>query len=190
MNLLQFKILRQGKRFQENSNLWYQCVSLIKLYLESCFWYPRKKAGNANEVWVGAYSYMPNDWTKERNKKSIISQKPMVWAVLITDNLEDKNPYGHIWIVTDSWDWKTFTMLQQNWMHGSWLGINGDEICEKQYDYNYVLGWYNPPVEITKDIPLDQEAQIAKDKWIWNWERGNEFATRQEVSIMINRALK
>ena len=174
MSLKTFQTTRLGKRYQESPILWYQCVSLIKKYLEDEYNFKKAKAWNVNELFVNKYNYFPSSREQVRNDKSNIKQVPPVWSIVVTDNLFDNNPYWHIGICTDSWDWYTFKMLQQNGWSWAWNWLWDNAILEKEYNYNYVLWRWK-----------QKSARWVPD--IWNWDSPDRPATRREVAQMIER---
>ena len=162
---------RIGKRVDYDWAYWYQCVDLIKQYMDECLWMGRIWAiGNANTVINNKFF---SNWEKFYGVKDL-----MQWDIIISI----KWKYGHIAIVDHVADEKIY-VLEQNGAgknSGTWLGDNAIRIkaynpsfysvilrCKKIFD-NLQLErkFVNEKLEnLKRDIKITEE-YIATTRFI------------------------
>lgn len=123
----QFKEKRIGKRTNYDNTYWYQCVDLVKLYLDECLWLGKiGSLGNAKNV---PNSPLFKNWQKLTTKNLI------QWDIIVRTQWE----YWHIAIVDWVVGWYV-VVLEQNWSWKNswdWLGENAIRT------HKYKTSWYN-----------------------------------------------
>lgn len=183
--LFEFINTRSTKRYEEVAWYGFECVALVKLFFESIFALPKKKAWNANQIWYDTYQYIPRDW--RRVSIDVVSEWkfPPQWSIIVLDDVADNNPYGHVWIVTMS-NINWFSMLNQNRLWTStWTGEDAIQI--DRFPYTYVLWWYEPPFESTRYFTSYPILQRLVDDGIWNGKEW-EWVTRR-VALMLAKGI-
>lgn len=101
-----------GKRYQESASLWFQCVSLIKLYCEEVY----------GIKWLLFGGSAINGWNWKGNLDTYFDRVdfPHQWDIIFF-NATLSNQYWHV-VVQNDYD----TILEQNWWNwnGNWLWTN------------------------------------------------------------------
>ena len=99
----EFTLKRLWNRVDYDHCYWYQCVDLIKQYMDECLWmWKIWSLWNAKNV-MNAKIF--NNWEKIQWVKNL-----MQWDIIIST----KWTYGHIAIV-DHYAWNKIYVLEQNW---------------------------------------------------------------------------
>jgi len=165
----QFKEKRIGKRTNYDNTYWYQCVDLVKLYLDECLW-----LGKIGSLWNA--KNVPNsaffkDWQKLTTKNLI------QWDIIVRTQWE----YWHIaivdWVVgwyvvvleqngsgKNSWDWLGENAIRTHKYKTSWYNVvlrNG--IIQKNFEDE--INYAENKVEIVKNLitKLQDEIKITND---------------------------
>ena len=114
-------------RIDYDNSRWFQCVDLIKLYLDVCLgWWKVWALGNANQV--------PNNLIKKWFWKLDPKKTMIQWDIIV----HLQGIYWHIAIV-DHIIWDRVWVLEQNWTwKNSWSWENWNEIRLKDYP----IEWY------------------------------------------------
>jgi hypothetical protein len=179
-------------RYAETPQLGHQCVWFAKKFVSDMWrWSLWRFWWSANKWWInGLNTFDKSKRDKIYNTPSIY---PQMWDIVFFEPTKS-NPYWHVWVVysatLDSMD-----VVSQNWLTGNGSWIWGDAIVHRNYSYVGCSWRYsykkNDNTVATQDFwKLDQELQEAKDKGIWNWERGDEYITRWDCVRMIIRATR
>lgn len=145
---------RLGKRVDYDWAYWYQCVDLIKQYMDECLWMWRiGSIGNANGVinnkffsnWEKIY------WIKDLMQWDIIiATKGKYWHIAIVDHVAD----GKIYVLEQNGSWKN---------SGTWLGDNAIRI--KAYNpsfYSVILR----NKKIFENLQLERKFANEKIEWL------------------------
>lgn len=143
MTFNEFKTKWVGKRYQESSNYWYQCVALAKLFVSETTDHNLKwfswSALKARQTWS------PFVWLRYQRIPYTWIGSPRRWDIVFF-NKTKQNKYWHVaiaWTCTE----KELRVIEQNAVSWNWLGINWDEISIRMYPYKWwktwdVLWWY------------------------------------------------
>lgn len=121
-----------GKSLDYDGLYGYQCVDLIKVYLDWCFEIKPGAWGNAKDYWNNLNKANMSDYFyKVPNTRDLVVQRGdiVVWGAM------SGNPYGHIAIGL-SGDINHFTSLDQNW--------GSNYVREIYHNYDRVLGVLRP----------------------------------------------
>lgn len=123
----------------------YQCVDLIKLYLDVCLgWWKVWALGNANQV--------PNNLIKKWFWKLDPKKTMIQWDIIV----HLQGIYWHIAIV-DHIIWDRVWVLEQNWTwKNSWSWENWNEIRLKEYP----IEWYQIILRNT-DIVANYNKEVS-----------------------------
>lgn len=147
-------------RIDYDGSYGYQCVDLIKLYLDICLWWGKVWAlGNANQV--------PNNLIKKGFKKLNPKNTMIQWDIIV----HTQGIYWHIAIVDHVVDWKVW-VLEQNWTwKNSWSWVDWNEIRLKDYSIDWyqtilrnedIIKNYNKEVEYVED-KINERARALKN---------------------------
>ena len=122
-----FKNKWLGKRIDYDKAYGYQCVDLIKQYLDEVLWFPRVGAiGNAKNV--------PSTLVKKGFSKLWVSSL-IQWDIIV----RTKGKYGHIAIVDRIVNWRVYVLEQNGSWKDSWNWVGENAIRVKDYS----IGWFD-----------------------------------------------
>ena len=149
-----------GNRIDYDWSYWYQCVDLIKQYLDECLWWWKIWAlGNANQV--------PNNLIKKWFWKLDPKKTIIQWDIIV----HTQWIYWHIAIVDHILNGKVY-VLEQNWTgKDSWSWENWNEIRIKDYDINRfqtilrntdIVANYNKEVSYVED-KIEERSTLLKN---------------------------
>lgn len=121
-----------GKRVDYDNFAGYQCVDLIKVYLDSCLGMGTiGRIGNASDIRENRYSYFNNTWEKIPGTNNL-----MQWDIIIST----KGKYGHIAIVDHVADGKVRVLEQNGAGQDSGSGLWANAVRVKDYDPSFWAG--------------------------------------------------
>ena len=165
----QFKEKRIGKRTNYDNTYWYQCVDLIKLYLDECLWLWRiGSLWNAKNVPSSAFF---KNWQKLTTKNLI------QWDIIVRTQWD----YGHIAIVDsvvgwnvvvleqngsgkNSWDWLWENAIRTHKYKPSWYNVVlRNEIIERNFEAEKTYAENKVAVVENLIIKLKDEIKITQD---------------------------
>lgn len=169
-----------GKSLDYDGVAGYQCVDLVKVYLDWCFDIKPGAWGNAKDYWNNLNKANMSDYFYQvPNTRDLVVERGdiVVWGAM------RGNPYGHVAIGL-SGDINHFTSLDQNW--------GSNYVREIYHNYDGVLGVLRvkdksildgrheptPPPAPTKLNYNDQiryRAHVQNDDW-QDWVHGGEVA--------------
>lgn len=121
----EFKEKRLGRKIDYDSCYAYQCVDLIKLYIDKCLGYGKiGSLGNAKDI--------PNNrffdgWAKLQ----LTTLNTKQWDIVVAN----KGDYGHVAIVDRVVDGKLYVMEQNGTGKNSGSWKDGNEIRIQPYDF-------------------------------------------------------
>lgn len=178
-----FKTRWLDKRRQENEQLWYQCVALVKLYVQEVYgiwlWRFGGSALSWWENWLRTFDV--GLWKKVANDPNLA---PVQGDIIFFDKTS-ANKFGHVAVV-DTADLNEVKVIEQNGGKWSRKGLGTD--CIRLRTYNYlspkVLGWYH----FMWSEKEKTEWELAQELGIWNWENWSLPVTREECAVMIYRS--
>lgn len=149
-----------GTRIDYDGAYWYQCVDLIKLYLDVCLWMGKIGAiWNANQV----PNNLEKKWFWKLNPKKTMIQ----WDIIV----HTQGIYWHIAIVDHIVDGKVWVLEQNGTGKNSWSWENWNEIRLKDYDINRfqtilrntdIVSNYNKEVAYVED-KIEERARDLKN---------------------------
>ena len=123
----EFKEKRLGKKIDYDNCYKYQCVDLVKLYLDKCCWY--WKIGS---LWNA--KDLPNnrffDW---RAKIKLTTNNAKQWDIVVASNWT----YGHVAIVDRIVNGKIYVMEQNGTGKNSGSWTDGNEIRIQPYSFGF-----------------------------------------------------
>lgn len=168
-----------GKRVAYPPLPTYECVSLVKQYLDECFGIKPGSWGDAKYYWLATNPTLLKRFNKIGGiipkQGDIIILKPTI-----------ANKYGHIAIAHDS-----TTMLEQNGSTGTGIGTGNDAIRLRTIPIERLYGVLRPKV-ITKE-PTDMYKNQTAKSWhdqAESWHKKFEQLTtdfkksREEISLL------
>ena len=147
-------------RIDYDKSYGYQCVDLIKLYLDVCLWWWKVGAlWNANQV----PKNLEKKWFWKLDPKKTMIQ----WDIIV----HTQWIYWHIAIVDHILNWRVY-VLEQNWTwKNSWSWENWNEIRLKDYPINRfqtilrntdIVRNYNKEVAYVED-KIEERAMLLKN---------------------------
>lgn len=139
---------------------WFQCVDLIKLYLDECLWWWKVGAlWNANQV----PKNLEKKWFCKLDPKKTMIQWDIIvhtqwiyWHIAIVDHILN----GRVWVLEQNWTWKN-----------SWSWKNWNEIRLKDYPINRfqtilrntdIVANYNKEVAYVEE-KIEERAMLLKN---------------------------
>lgn len=179
-----FKTKRLGNRYQESAQFWYQCVAEAKLFVKECFWISLWRFWTAYNGFQNVYNTFSTD-----KRVRIDDRKQGQAGDLIFFAPTVSNKAWHIAVVSFVTQ-DNYSYLEQNWWRGSGDWLTNDAIRESIIDKSSPkILWFrrlkSENIEPTQDPIVKKTIEL----WIWSWTRPWDTATREEVAIMIWRAL-
>ena len=147
-------------RIDYDNNYGYQCVDLIKLYLDVCLWWWKVGAlWNANQV----PKNLEKKWFWKLDPKKTMIQWDIIvhtqwiyWHIAIVDHILN----DRVWVLEQNWTWKN-----------SWSWENWNEIRLKDYPINRfqtilrntdIVTNYNKEVAYVED-KIEERAMLLKN---------------------------
>lgn len=176
-----------GKSLDYDGLYGYQCVDLVKVYLDWCFNIKPGAWGNAKDYWNNLNkSGMADNFYQVPNTRDLVVERGdiVVWGAM------SGNPYGHVAIGL-SGDINHFTSLDQNW--------GSNYVREIYHNYDGVLGVLRvkdkakldgrleptPPPAPTKlnyNNQIKYRAHVQNDGW-QDWVSGGAIAGTTERGL-------
>lgn len=144
-----FKNKWLGKRIDYDRAYWYQCVDLIKQYLDEVLWFPRVGAiGNAKNV--------PSTLIKKGFSKLWVSSL-MQWDIIVRTRWS----YGHIAIIDHILNWRIYVLEQNGSWKNSWNGVGENAIRVKDYS----ISWFDVVLRNERIIKnYENELRVVEEK--------------------------
>lgn len=169
-----------GKSLDYDGLYGYQCVDLIKVYLDWCFGIKPGAWGNAKDYWNALNKPGMSDYFyKVPNTRDLVVQRGdiVVWGAM------RGNPYGHVAIGLGEGDVNGFQSLDQNWgtPYVRQVGHNFDGVLG-------VLRLKNPqeiePTKLNYNDQIKYRTHVQNIGW-QEWVRGGEVSgtTGEELRI-------
>lgn len=170
-----------GKSLDYDGLYGYQCVDLVKVYLDWCFGIKPGAWGNAKDYWNNLNRPgMAEHFYRVQNTPDLIVQKGdiVVWGAM------PGNPYGHIAIGLGEGDVNGFQSLDQNW--------GTSYVKQVGHNFNNVLGvlrlknpqeieppvveMFTPEPEVVKyNNEIRYRVHISDKGW-QDWVQGGQVA--------------
>ena len=131
-----------GKEYEESTADWYQCVALVKLYIEQVDWIQLGWfGGTAFNGWETGSPFDSN-WERVLNSPTAI---PPLWAVVFFKPYA-ADPAGHVAIAAEGCTSTQLNVIEQNAGNGNGDGKVSDGNCIRLHTYNYetpvCLWWF------------------------------------------------
>ena len=123
----EFKDARLGKNIDYDNCFKYQCVDLIKLYLDRCLGY-----GKIGSIW-NAKIIPENPFFKDRARLVFLGNNARQWDIIVAN----KGTYWHVAIVDRIVGNKVRVLEQNGTGKNSGSGKDGNEIRLKDYDFGF-----------------------------------------------------
>ena len=144
-----FKNFWLGKVVDYDRVYGYQCVDLIKQYLNQNFGLAPGAWGNAIDYWTNTNGSILTKFDK------VAGSDARTGDIVVFKGLAG-NPYGHIGIATQNADGTNVTVLEQNGSTGNGAGKGGDAIRTRAIARSRVAGLLRPkaPVALTTYVFL------------------------------------
>jgi len=144
-----FKNKWLGKRIDYDKTYGYQCVDLIKQYLDEVLWFPRVGAiGNAKNV--------PSTLVKKGFSKLWVASL-MQWDIIV----RTRWTYGHIAIVDRILNWRVYVLEQNGSWRNSWNGVGENAIRVKDYS----ISWFDVVLRHERIIKnYENELSVVEEK--------------------------
>lgn len=121
-----------GKRVDYDNFAGFQCVDLIKIYLDSCLGMGTiGRIGNASDIRENRYSYFTDKWEKIPGTNNL-----MQGDIIIST----KGKYWHIAIVDHVADGKVRVLEQNGAGQDSGSGLGANAVRVKDYDPSFRAG--------------------------------------------------
>lgn len=169
-----------GKSLDYDGLYGYQCVDLVKVYLDWCFNIKPGAWGNAKDYWKALNrTGMADNFYQVPNTRDLVVERGdiVVWGAM------SGNPYGHVAIGL-SGDINHFTSLDQNW--------GSNYVREVYHNYDGVLGVLRikdkakldgrqeptpppAPVKLNYNDQIKYRAHVQNDGW-QEWVNGGAIA--------------
>lgn len=128
-----YRKLKEWGRVDVDNAYYYQCVDLIRDWVDYADLPPITNRWNANwldTIWLG------KGWKKIKNSPLGI---PSPWDIIFFSNL----PYWHVAIVGRAWlNW--VEVLEQNAGNWNWDWLWPNSISFRRLNYKKVTNWYTP----------------------------------------------
>ena len=177
---LNFKKTWLGKRIDYDGAYGFQCVDLIKLYLEFLGFWKIKSLGNAKQV--------PQAELFNSGREKIVGTDDLMQGDII---IKTQGKYGHIAIVDRIVGWKVF-VLEQNWSwKNSWSGTGDNAIRVQSYKlsfYDFVLRCPKIFENLQEERAAIEEALKQRRADVARGEPGAE--QRLEVTLDYQRSIR
>ena len=160
-----------NKRGEEIKCWYYQCASLIYVYVREVFWV---------ELW--SFWGWAMDWY---NKKSTFPEKyfdfydknwftPRRWDIIFFKKDPKNYGYWHIWIILSAKWWQIYYLDQNSW---KWRGFwrNGDQISIRKiwekYNFSEVV-WFARYKKISEKLNEDffDKVVFENNVYLWEWK--------------------
>lgn len=169
-----------GKSLDYDGLYGYQCVDLVKVYLDWCFGIKAGAWGNAKDYWNNLNKANMSDYFyKVPNTRDLVVQRGdiVVWGAM------SGNPYGHVAIGL-SGDINHFTSLDQNWgsnyvreIYHNYDGVLG---VLRVKDHSILDGRQEPtpepePTKLNYNDQIKYRTHVQYDGW-QNWVNGGEVS--------------
>lgn len=158
MTHLQYLQDRIWKRIDYDQAFWFQCVDLVRHYMELVHWY--KSGTFSGTAFKGFQTWSP--FNSNREKKT--SGNPKQWDVIFRWPTKANWWSWHVAIV-DSVKGTNITVIEQNGVGtGNWLWNNAIRISA--YPLSWIIWWYTPVIKIDETAPRSIAIRKAmKDVW-------------------------
>lgn len=159
----------------------YQCVDLVKVYLDWCFGINPGAWGNAKDYWNALNRPgMAEHFYRVQNTPDLVVQKGdiVVWGAM------SGNPYGHVAIGLGEGDLNGFQSLDQNWgtSYVKQVGHNFNNVLGvlRVKDTAKLDGRQEPtpppaPVKLNYNDQIKYRAHVQNDGW-QEWVNGGAIA--------------
>ena len=174
MNYQDFKNQWLGKRLDYDNVAGYQCVDIIKQWLDSGFSIKPGAWGNAIDYWRNTNPAILSKFKKVTNTPDYIP--PQGSIVIFNDT--SGNKYGHIAIV-DSATKTVLNILEQNGGAGTGTGTGVDAIRLRNPGYNNIAGFLEP---INNGGNVDPQIIQNADNWFNRCNKTIKFTRGREMS--------
>jgi hypothetical protein len=176
MNYSEFKNQWLGKRIDYDSLYGWQCVDIIKQWLDSGFSIKPGAWGNAIDYWRSTNPGVLIAFKKVTNTPDYIPPQ----GSIVIFNATSSNKYGHIAIV-DSATKTVLNILEQNGGAGTGTGTGVDAIRLRNPGYNNIAGFLEPINNKGKEQVADQIILNA-DNWFNRCNKTIKFTRGREMS--------
>lgn len=169
-----------GKSLDYDGLYGYQCVDLVKVYLDWMFDIKPGAWGNAKDYWNNLNkANMNNYFYKVPNTRDLVVQRGdiVVWGAM------SGNPYGHVAIGL-SGDINHFTSLDQNWgsnyvreIYHNYDGVLG---VLRVKDHSMLDGRQEPtpkpePTKLNYNDQIKYRTHVQNDGWL-DWVNGGQVS--------------
>ena len=174
MNYSEFKNQWLGKRIDYDSLYGWQCVDIIKQWLDSGFSIKPGAWGNAIDYWRSTNPGILTAFKKVTNTPDYIPPQ----GSIVIFNATSSNKYGHIAIV-DSATKTVLNILEQNGGAGTGTGTGVDVIRVRNSGYNNIAGFLEP---INNGGNVDPQIIQNADNWFSRCNKTIKFTRGREMS--------
>lgn len=174
MNYSEFKNQWLGKRIDYDSLYGWQCVDIIKQWLDSGFSIKPGAWGNAIDYWRSTNPGILTAFKKVTNTPYYIPPQ----GSIVIFNATSSNQYGHIAIV-DSATITVLNILEQNGGAGTGTGTGVDAIRLRNPGYNNIAGFLEP---INNGGNVDPQIIQNADNWFNRCNKTIKFTRGREMS--------
>ena len=138
MTIQELQTKREGKRYQENADYWYQCVARAKMWVYDLYGVKLWSFGGTAWNWWNTWSPFTSDRTKQLNTYEAI---PSPWDVVFRDNSWNL-PMWHVAIVVSA-ELNRLVVMEQNAITGDGKWLWWDVITTRTLTYSWISWWYS-----------------------------------------------
>jgi hypothetical protein len=149
----------------------WQCVDLVKKYMNQCFGVPFGAYGNAINYWTNTHPNILAKFTK------VAGSGGQIGDIVVLKGLSG-NPYGHIGICTGGVSASSIEILEQNGATGTGSGLAGNAVRKRWVPRTRVAGLLRPKPQ----APATVRGTLRAGTWNVRTGAGTNYVVMGVVS--------